>query len=202
MPERNVPLRPWWHVGVPFSVGAAIIALIGFAGTNPLLIIASIGIALWGIVWSLLARRAVHDHIEQIAAATALLAEPTEASAVWLGPATLQVRPRKAGHLVWSVGCFIWTTSDAQSLSDTMRRVATGAISRDLTVSFADIEALRYESKVLSGDVLTLKLNGRDSYRFKLHDPATFSYLARALEENEILEFGTRPKQRSGTTSS
>lgn len=176
-------LRPWWHVGVPFLIGAGMMGAIGLASQNRAALLLSLVFVGWGIAWSLRARRGARQHIQLIAAATDLLADPTREHAIWLGPATLLLRPRQHGHLLWTTHGFTWTATEVGSLSDSARRVLLGAVQADLSLAFGDLIDLRHETKVLSGERLVLTCVGGEHYRFGLPEPATVSFVMRALEQ-------------------
>lgn len=185
---RDPKLRPWWHVGVPFAIAAGMIGIIGLASQNRAALLLSLLFVGWGGWWSLLAWRRAPRHREQIINAADLLAEPTPEHAVWLGPATLLLRPRKHGHLIWTTLGLTWTTMEAGSLADHTRRVLHGTIDPDLSVPFSEIIAFQYQSKMLSGQTLTLRCKAREIYRFRLADPASYSFVVRAFESQQIAE--------------
>jgi len=180
--DRTPRLRPWWHVGVPFWIGAVMVGAIGIAGRNPLALLFMLVFAGWGLAWSLSARRGVARHAKLIAAATGLLTDPTVEHALWLGPATLLLRPRRPGHLLWVPGGTVWTASEVSTLADPARRVLAGSFESDLSLRFDELMNLRLETGVLSGQYLVVECVGGDVYRFRLPEPATYPFLLRALE--------------------
>ena len=180
-PESAPRLRPFWHVGVPFLIGAGMLGIIALASQNRAALWLSLLLVAWGIVWSLLARRGAQRHMQAIAAATDLLAAPTLEHAIWLGPARLMVRPRKHGHLLWTTHGLTWTSAEVASLADPTRRVLLGAFRAELSLPFIDIIACHHAIKVLSGEQLILSLTGSETYRFGLSNPAIYSFVLRAF---------------------
>ncbi|MGD9603059.1 MAG: hypothetical protein AB7O21_11985 [Gammaproteobacteria bacterium] len=180
--EHDPKLRPWWHVGVPFWIGALMVAGIGIAGRNPLALLLTAVFAAWGLWWALKARHGARRHAQAIAQATGMLDDPTADHALWLGPAVLQLRPRRAGHLLWTRDGLTWTTTDAAALADPARRVLTGAFAIDLSFRSGSIIDLRHTSGVLSGDRLAVVTADGEEHRFRLQDPATYSFIVRALD--------------------
>ncbi len=185
---RDPKLRPWWHVGVPFAIAAGMVGILGLASQNRAALLLCLLFVGWGGWWSLLARRSAPHLRAEITAAADLLAEPTSDQAVWLGPATLLLRPRKLGHLVWTPEGLTWTQTEVMTLVDQSRRVLRGTLDLDLSLPFGEIISFHYQSKMLSGDSLTLRCKGREIYRFRLADPATYSFVVRAFESRQIAE--------------
>lgn len=183
MPDDRAPqLRPWWHVGVPFWIGAIMVGAIGIAGRNPLALLLMVVFGGWGLWWSLGARRGAQAHASAIASATALLTDPSAEHAVWLGPATLLLRPRRPGHLLWIPGGVAFTSTDAGALADTTRRVMTGACDVELTLPFDELTSWSLETKMLSGLQLVFRCTDGEIRRFRISDPVTYSFLLRAVE--------------------
>lgn len=183
--DRDPRLRPWWHVGVPFWIGAGMVGAIGVAGRNPLALLLTVVFAAWGLVWGLRARRGARQHAQLIAAATDLLTDPTPEHAVWLGPATLLLRPRRPGHLLWTTEGLAWTTTEVSGLADRTRRVMLGAVTKDLSLPFSTLTNLEHETKMLSGDRLILDSLDGDTCRFRLADPATYSFVIHAFQSRQ-----------------
>lgn len=180
--DRAPKLRPWWHVGMPFLIGAGMLGIIAIASENRAALWLSVVLVGWGLAWSLLARRGAARHAQEIATATYLLAEPTDEHAVWLGPARLMLRPRRPGHLLWTTDGITWTSAEVGSLADHARRVMPGTYVAELSLPFAAVVALRHETKVLSGEHLILSCADDETYRFGFSNPVTYSFVMRAFE--------------------
>jgi hypothetical protein len=173
-------MRPWWHVGIPFAIAGCMVGAIGLAGTHPGAVLFSLVLFGWGLSWSLRARRGSRLYALRIAEATRLLCDPDPAHVIWLGPATLLLRPRRAGHLAWTQRGFAWTESDLRMLADAQRRVPADMTRADLTLEFSALSDCRYETGALTGDRLLLECRDGETHRFGLPDPATFAYAHRA----------------------
>ncbi|MBM4227380.1 MAG: hypothetical protein FJ164_06500 [Gammaproteobacteria bacterium] len=177
----DIRLRPAWHVALPFLLGAFMTGVIGMAAQHRLTLGFSVLLIAWGVLWGLLARARRARFHAAIAAAVVRLPAPTTGKATWLGPATLRVRPRRSGNLLWSHEGLLWLPDSGPTLQVDQQQVALDAVRAELVFPFAQLAGAEHVCGTLSGDqlIFTRKVGG--STRFALPNPAVYTFVMHAL---------------------
>ncbi|MEN9726688.1 MAG: hypothetical protein RL434_1054 [Pseudomonadota bacterium] len=176
----DIRLRPAWHVAVPFLLGAFMTGIIGAAAQHKFTVGFSLLLVVWGVLWSLLARTRRARFHAAIAEAVARLPAPTTGKATWLGPATLKVRPRRSGHLLWSSDGFLWLP-DTAPLPVEDQQMALDEVTPELVFPFKELTEVAHACGTLSGDQLIFTRADSTSTRFALPNPAVYTFVAHAL---------------------
>lgn len=179
--QADIRLRPAWHVAVPFLLGAFMTGIIGAAAQHRLTLVFSLLLVIWGVLWSLLARARRARFREAIAAAVARLPSPVAGKATWLGPATLKVRPRRTGNLLWSEDGLSWFPDEGPRLTVLEQQVAMMGMRPTLEFPFRELADVQHACGTLSGDQLILTRRSGEVVRFALPNPAVYTFVAHAL---------------------
>ena len=165
---------------MPFLLGAFMTGMIGAAAQHEFTLGFSLLLVLWGVLWSLLARTRRARFHTAIAEAVARLPAPTAGLATWLGPATLKVRPRRSGHLLWSGDGFLWLP-DTVPLQVEGQQIALDDVRPELVFRFKELTEMQHACGILSGDQLILSRQDGVTTRFALPNPVVYTFAAHAL---------------------